>query len=276
MQYQYFKTIADLKLAGVRVTADVQLAELQPYFFRAEQNSLLPIIGPATLDQLHTDEPADLLELVRPVLAGYAVKAFASVTQRTNTPNGTAPVAGTKENANTDKLITQHLAALDASATEALEPVLRYLEQHPDEFSAWHRSPYATVYPRRYFQNLEQLQQYANAPASRPAFRKAQGALLALTAQRILPAIGAELNARLVAELDAPEHEQVLSYIRTALAIYLAPGDHEQLHAADCALVELRQLLQRSLDDYPEYLSSPSYIPTDLAPLTTANAYCGF
>ena len=271
--FPYFTTEADIKAAGVPITADVKIPMLEPYYYAAE-HYLVQAIGYDQLDQVHDGTvPAQLLALVKRVIALVAVRGLASINQRLTTSTGTSALAGTKDTTSTKELIQLHLDALSAQAEEALEAVLQFLDEHPAQCHSWATSRYCTVYPRRYFQNIEQLREYPGAPANRQAFRKAQGALQVLTAQRVLRVIGPELNTRLVQELDAPEHAEVLGYIRTALAAYLVGAD---LHAAECALVELRWLLQRSPEAYPEFLSSPSYVPTEIGPMTTTNAYVAF
>jgi hypothetical protein len=273
MSYSYFSDRDELKAAGVPTAADVTVELLAGHLFRAEQAQLLAAIGPDTLAQLHADEPAELLALVRPAVGHYAVASYTALTQRTATATGSQPLPGTKENTNTEKLNAQHLAAMDAAGAEAIDLVLAYLEQHPAEYEAWHASEYCTLAPGAYFDNVERLKNYTEAPFSRSAFRRAQGRLASLTTKHVLPVVGRELHRRLVAELTNPQHKEALGFIRTALAGYLVATSYDLTHAADCALVELRWLLQADPEKYPEFLSSPSYVQTELGAQTTKNCF---
>lgn len=278
MSYAYFTDRLQIKAAGVPVAADVTLEQLQEHIDQAELNILVPNLGQATLDQVQQLVATDdaLLKRVRAVLAAYAVASYSPISQRSTTSTGTTALPGQKDNANTDKLNAQHVANQKAFAADCLELLIAHIEQRPLTFVTWHASQYCTLFPnRRYFDGLYQLRNFTAAAFTHREFLAAQPALMALTARRILPTIGPTLHLRLLAELDLPQHQPVLDLLRTALAAYLVQADSGMLQAADCALVELRILLQASLADYPEFMDSPSFVPSDITPTTTAHAFVG-
>ncbi|MBC6698082.1 DUF6712 family protein [Hymenobacter puniceus] len=261
MLFAYFSDDAQLR-AHLPATADVTLAKFQSYIDRARDQYARHELGLPLLEYIEGgNAPEALLKVLRPALASFGYFLFLPVGSVLLTSNGAAQYQSDTQKAATDKQVERASTCLEEDGYAQLEAVLDYLELHAADFPAWRNSAAYTVNEGSYLRTATEFDRYVHIDNSRKQFRALWPSLRAFELRCLRPVLGAQLNARLLQEIEQPEHAGVIDLIRMALASLCYPGDDLRRVTAAAALEELDQHLHEHVAEYPEFLNSPSYQP---------------
>jgi len=269
----------DLELKDyLPTTAGFKLQQLQPSLTRALNKYIREALGLSQLAALSTayaaqlagttpltDAEKILLAAVRAPLASFAAQLH--VARGPVQFGATGPVVSESQNlkpAGAKDMVTL-FEAEEAAGYEGIEALLELLEENRADYPLWADSDACTVLHGQFLTTAKEFDKYVFIDRSRKRFMELQPSIRDVERLYLVPMLGSaqlkELRTQLVAGAVSELNQELLSYVRPAVASLAMRGDETRQAIGQTYLEELHDFLYEHAIDYPLFMESSAYKP---------------
>lgn len=256
------------------LTVDIKI--LQPYFPDVIDKYIKPFLGKEELALLEAwydgnKDPDDsvyasLLPYVQRALARFAI--FLSVAQNDlkMTNAGFAVTSNQNMSPASTERVKAFTASIEKSSWDAIEMMLRYLEENKTDFDAWAASEAYTLATKNFVNSAVEFDKTVNIEQSRLAFHRMRNTIDRIEYLKIEPVISKDLADDIKSEITADNvsaaNAVILPLIKKAVIFYTAAEeiDPKYLGMAEHYINDIRKTLDATPDDYPLYRDSGLYV----------------
>ncbi|MGI4870442.1 MAG: DUF6712 family protein [Janthinobacterium lividum] len=268
----FFKTEAELR-EYLPLTAGFKLVDFQTHLLRAQTRYLREALGLAQLNDLATAYDAGSLALEQQTLLAAVRLPLASFAAAYYGPGAGVQLGATGPVQSTGNTIkpasASAVATMSTSLTdqgfEALEALLELLEDNRADYPLWANSAACTVLHGQFLATAREFDQYVFIDRSRQKFLSLQPTIRDVERLAIRPMLGTalvtELRSQLTSGTVTALNEELLSYVRPAVANLALKDDEDRQATGNAYLEELRAFLYERADDFPLFKSSTAYQP---------------
>jgi hypothetical protein len=167
--------------------------------------------------------------------------------------------------ASTDRVSALKLS-LENGAWDAIEILLRFLEENKDNYEAWAGSDSYTLATKNFVNSAVEFNKTVNISESRLTFYRMRTTMDRIEYLNIESAISKELSDAIKAEIISGEiseaNQVILTLIKKAVIYYTAAEDIDKKYQgmADHYINDVKKIIDAAPDDYPEYRDSDIYV----------------
>jgi len=260
----------------LKVDSTFIVSSLFPYQEQASEKYLRSILGDDLMESLITwyntipddEDEEDSSDLV--LLLPYAQNIIAKFAFFLGAPNLDLKLTdagfGVVSNQNlapaSKERVNRFVSALESDGWDAVEILLRFLENHEDDYPQWTESSAYTMQLRNYINSAEEFDRYVNINKSRLKFMNFRQAMDNIEILQIDPVISknlaAEIRSQILTDQLSEENSFLLPMIRRAVANLVAASEIDPRFkiTGDHYLAECRKILDAAPDNYPQYRDS--------------------
>lgn len=270
-----FKKISEvLDFFPVPLTLDLKL--INPVIPDAQAVYLKPFLGAAQLSALETwydnNKEAEsvslaaLLPYAQRVLIRFAI--FMSVEQLDLqlTNSGFVVTSNQNQSPASPERVAKFKASMEKSGWDAVELLLRFLEENKSTYAAWASSEACTLALRNLVNSAEEFDRIVPINQSRLTFHRFRPAMDQVEYLKIHPVISKALFDEIITQIKAGNvsvaNNVILSSLKKALAYFVGAHEIDQKYygLAEHYLTDVRKVLDASPDTYPLFKASDSYV----------------
>jgi len=231
------RSILTIKLHFPQTTVD-DFSIFRPHVQTAEEKYLIPYLGRPTYDRLNDfldAQPSQPSPLSQPspedLLLPFAQRAIVCFAYRVSVPVrnvvDTNTGFGIVQNSNLAPASRDRTNALQEGIEEygwnAIDVMLRFLEDHRSDFPEWYDSPVSTLAFRNLINNATEFGQYVKLPEfSRVAFQSLRSVMDNVESLIISPKIGddifSDLKFKIKESMLTADDQKLLEPLKRALA----------------------------------------------------------
>jgi len=219
----------------------------------------------ALADYYNADDPEAEADL--DALLPYAQRVVAKFSFHTGAPNldlkltdsGFGVVNNQTLSPASKDRVNRFIESLEREGWAAVEMLLRFLESNQADYPLWVESEAYTMTQRNYINSAEDFDKYVSIGKSRLKFNELRNAMDDVEILEVNPVIGESLATKIKAEIKAgtltAANLALLFFIKRATANLTAAYalDEKYRIKGEHYLSEVRKMLDRNPDAYPEY-----------------------
>lgn len=264
-------TLAELQ-QYLKVNSTFKIDSLKPYQDSAFEKYLRDVLGDDLADSLvlwYNESPrgqdADLTALLpyaQRVIAKFGFHEAAPNLDLQLTESGFGVVSNqTLAPASKDR-VNRFMASLETEGWDAVEMLLRYLEQNADDYPQWTESDAYTMQLRNFINSAEEFDKYVHIGKSRLKFRSMRNTMDNIEILKIDPVISEPLAEQIRLEIRentlTDANAALLPLIKRAVANLTAAEEIDTRYklTGEHYLSEVRKVLDKNPDSYPLYRDS--------------------
>jgi len=262
------------------VSVDINL--VKPYFDDAVDKFIKPYLSTAQYDALidwinDSKEPNDealekLLPYVQKAVIRFAIFISCDQIDLKLTNSGFAVTSNQNLSPASFERVKKFKDSMESSAWDAIEMMLRFLEENKDDYEVWTASDEYTMATRNFVNSAAEFDKVVSIGQSRLTFHRLREVIDQVEYLRIYTAISQDMGEDIISQMKDDdideEYQAILPAIKKAVIFFTAaeefPAKKEQYERMGIHYInDVKKIIDTTPDDYPKYRDSGIYTLDD-------------